>query len=56
MVAEGWLKKPTIQTQTAAVLLVCDMKWHNSQGRPTLPLEQVWYLIQFYSPQERNRF
>ena len=41
--------KANIQTQTeVTVPSVSDPGWHNSQGRPGLPLKLVWHPMQSY--------
>ena len=37
-----------LNTNGSAVPSVDDQSWHNSQGRPGLPLESVWHPMQSY--------
>ena len=44
---EGGLGKHS-DTNSSATHSVGDLGWHNSQGRPGLPLESVWHPMQSY--------
>ena len=45
--AKGGLKQHS-NTNGSAVPSVGDPDWHNSLGRPGLPLESVWHPMQSY--------
>ena len=45
--AVGGLKQ-TFKLKGSVLLSVSDLDWHNSQGRPGLPLESVWHPMQSY--------